>query len=242
MTSGPPTGSTRDPEPVPERRWRGTYVVGGYVVGLLAGSLAESIWVGAHHGNTNSLGAVVSGTVGLWVGLLGAALLASRHQGTANLGADFGLRFRWSDPGVGAVAGVLCQYGLAFLVYLPVRSNSGIMHQVEAPAQHITGLAHGPGVVVLVLVLVVGAPVVEELFFRGLLMSALRARIGSAGAVLVSAVLFGLAHFEPLQFPVLALFGVLLGVLTLRTGRLGPNICAHAAFNAVAVYALLSSR
>ena len=88
----------------------------------------------------------------------------------------------------------------------------------------------------------VGAPVIEELFFRGLLLRALKARIGSVGAVIASGVLFGLAHFEPLQLPVLALFGVVLGMVALRTGRLGPGICAHAAFNSLAVYSLLSSR
>lgn len=241
MSSGPPTRPSGGPD-LPPPRWRLADVAVGYLVGLVVGSLVESAWIGAHHGNADSLGALVSGTVGLWVGLLGAALWASRTLGTSSLRADFGLRFAWIDPGVGALAGVAAQYVLPAIVYLPVRTDTRIMNQVGAPAQHITGLAHGPGVILLVLVLVVGAPVVEELFFRGLLLSALRARIGSVGAVLISAVLFGLAHFEPLQFPVLALFGVLLGVLALRTGRLGPNICAHAAFNALAVYALLSNR
>ncbi|MHB1853573.1 MAG: CPBP family intramembrane glutamic endopeptidase, partial [Acidimicrobiales bacterium] len=132
------------------------------------------------------------------------------------------------------------------LVVVAAYQASGVsqktINNLGQPAQTITGLAHGWGDVVLVLVVVVGAPVVEELFFRGLLLRSLQARIGSVGAVIVSGLLFGLAHFEPLQLPVLALFGVVLGVLALRTGRLGPGICAHAAFNSLAVYTLLSSR
>jgi uncharacterized protein len=57
-----------------------------------------------------------------------------------------------------------------------------------------------------------------------------------------SSVVFGLAHFEPLQLPALILFGVVLGVLAQRTGRLGPGIVAHATFNAVTVLSLTLSR
>ena len=222
-------------------RWLSDAAI-GYVVGFLVAAMAESAWAGAHGNRTDSLGAVVAGTVGLWVGLAGAPMWASRLSGSGSLVEDFGLRFRPFDPVVGAVAGVGSQYVLDYVVYLPVQSNRRLIHEVGQPAQHITGLAHGAGVALLVAVVVVGAPVVEELFFRGLLLRALAGRIGRPGAVGVSAVLFGLVHFEPLQLPVLVLFGVVLGLLAVRTGRLGPSICAHAAFNAVAVYSLLSQR
>jgi membrane protease YdiL (CAAX protease family) len=215
----------------------------GYLAGLVVAVLVQGVWLSSHENDANSLGALVSGTVGLWVGLAGAPLVASRRQGSGSLRADFGLRFAWWDPLAGAVAGVLAQDVLGLVVYLPFRSDRRLMNEVGQPAQHVTGLAHGPvGVLVLVLVLVVGAPVVEELFFRGLLLSALRHRLGAWWGAVLSSILFGLAHFEPLQFPVLALFGLVLAALKLRTGRLGPNICAHAAFNALAVYSLLSSR
>lgn len=211
----------------------------GFLVGLIVAVLAQSAWIGAHHGRSDSLGALLSGTIGLWVGLAGAPLWTSRTSGHSSLRRDFGLRLGIIDIPLGALVGVAAQYGLSYVVYLPWRSNARFMRQVSQPAQHIAGLAHGGGVILLVLVLVVGAPVVEELFFRGLLLKALRERIGPAGAVLASAGLFGLAHFEPRQLPVLALFGVVLGLLALRTGRLGASICAHAAFNALAVYSLL---
>ncbi|HET6810373.1 MAG TPA: CPBP family intramembrane glutamic endopeptidase [Acidimicrobiales bacterium] len=216
--------------------------VAGYLVGLFVSVLAESAWAGAHGNRTDSLGALVTGTVGLWVGLAGAPLWVSRTSGSGSPVADFGLRLGLPDPVIGAAAGVVSQYYLVKVVYLPFQSNRRLIHEVGQPAQHITGLAHGAGVALLVAVVIVGAPLAEELFFRGLLLRALRARIGTPGAVGVSALAFGLAHFEPLQLPVLVLFGVVLGVLAVRTGRLGPSICAHAAFNAVAVYSILSQR
>ena len=51
--------------------------------------------------------------------------------------------------------------------------------------------------------------------------------------------MFALAHFEAVQFAGLAVFGVVLGVLAWRTGRLAPGIGAHAAFNAAAVIAVV---
>jgi len=212
------------------------------VLGLVVAALVEGAWLSSHGNNSNSLGAVVSGTVGLWVGLAGAPIWASRLSGSGSLVADFGLRFRPLDVVVGAGAGVASQYGLDYLVYLPVQSNRRLIHEVGQPAQHLAGLAHGWGDALLVAVVVVGAPLAEELFFRGLLLRAVGFRFGNVAAVIVSAVAFGLAHFEPLQMPVLVLFGVVLGVLAVRSGRLGPSICAHAAFNAVAVYSLLSQR
>ena len=57
-----------------------------------------------------------------------------------------------------------------------------------------------------------------------------------------SAVAFGLAHFEVLQFPALFALGIVLGAVAVRTGRLGPGMFAHATFNAVVVIALAVTR
>jgi hypothetical protein len=127
------------------------------------------------------------------------------------------------------------------LIYLPFRHvDRSLTQQLGQPAQRETAAAHSSGsVVVIFLFLAVGAPLVEELFFRGLLLRSLLERTRPALAIPVSAVLFGLAHFEALQFGGLAVFGLVLGVLAWRTGRLGPSIGAHAAFNAAAVAALV---
>ena len=237
MSTGPPAGHPA--------RWSLGLPFFGFAAGLVVALMAESFWISAHHGDTNSLGVVVCSAVGLWVGLGGSALYASRTQGTGRLQTDFGLRFGPFDPLLGGPIGVAAQYVLGLLVVVAYQA-SGVsqktINNLGQPARQVTGLAHGWGDVILVLVVVIGAPVVEELFFRGLLLRALQARFGSAPAVVVSGLLFGLAHFEPLQLPVLAGFGIVLGVVALRTGRLGPGICAHAAFNALAVYSILSSR
>jgi membrane protease YdiL (CAAX protease family) len=47
-------------------------------------------------------------------------------------------------------------------------------------------------------------------------------------------------HFEPYDLPALIGFGAIAAVLTVRTGRLGPAIWAHVAFNITAVVGLLA--
>jgi membrane protease YdiL (CAAX protease family) len=102
---------------------------------------------------------------------------------------------------------------------------------------------------VLAVLVCVGSPFVEELFFRGLLLRALLGsfqelgrRLGPAVSIVVTALVFALVHFEALQFLGLAGFGVVLGILAWRTGRLGPSIVAHMAFNTVTIIAIVVTR
>ena len=92
----------------------------------------------------------------------------------------------------------------------------------------------------------VGAPFFEEVFFRGVLLRALARLFGRWGgwvgptlAIVISGVLFGLAHAESLQLLGLAVFGVVLGAVSYRTGRLGMNVVAHASFNILALSAVV---
>jgi membrane protease YdiL (CAAX protease family) len=84
--------------------------------------------------------------------------------------------------------------------------------------------------------LVIG-PMVEELFYRGLLQGELRKRMG-AWAVPVQAVAFGFAHFRSLSPPDLlavasaTVVGLVLGWGVHRWRRLLPAILAHALVNA----------
>ena len=86
---------------------------------------------------------------------------------------------------------------------------------------------------------VVVAPVAEELFFRGFFYRALRSRYGILGAALIDGLLFGAIHWdftgEGLEIlPPLALLGLIFCLVYERTGSLFPVIGLHALNNAVA--------
>jgi membrane protease YdiL (CAAX protease family) len=236
--------------PASGNRWGLGEAVLGFAAGLLLSAVAAAIAekaTGYHPSSSAPIPVAVTAAdvAGLWIGLVGAALLASRTRGQGDLGRDFGWgRGRWWDLPAGAAIGVACQYALIPLLYLPFEHlDRHLSHQLSQPVRHDTAAAHTPGsVAVLLLFLALGAPLVEELFFRGLLLRALLGRTPVPVAVVASALLFALAHFEAAQFAGLAAFGIVLAVLAWRTGRLTLGIGAHAAFNAVALFSVVHLR
>jgi membrane protease YdiL (CAAX protease family) len=186
---------------------------------------------------------IVSTLLGLWAGFFGAAWLSSFKRGTNRFTRDLGLRFRWLDL-IGIPIGVAGQF-LVALMYIPISHHVHNFNQrFDAPSQRLTGSAHGSSFAVIAVLTVVGAPFFEELFFRGVLLRSLARLFGTVGrwvgptlAIVITGVIFGLAHAESLQLLGLATFGIILSAVSYRTGRLGMNMVAHASFNLVAVAA-----
>jgi uncharacterized protein len=92
----------------------------------------------------------------------------------------------------------------------------------------------------LVLVVVSMGPLVEELLFRGVLLSALLQRWHVGWAVTLSALAFALTHLPGLQYqwyalPGLALLALVLAWLRLRSGSIWPAVMAHGVNNLLAV-------
>jgi membrane protease YdiL (CAAX protease family) len=215
----------------------------GFLLSAAAAGVAEELTNYRSSSNAPLPVAVTAADVsGLWLGLIGAVIYASRSRGSGSVVRDFGFKVgTWWDLPLGAAVGLACQYGVIPLVYLPFRHvDRSLTQQLGQPAQRDTAAAHGSvSIAILLLFIAVGAPVVEELFFRGLLLRSLLQRTRPFVAIPISAVIFGLAHFEALQFAGLSIFGLALGVLVWRTRRLGPSIGAHVAFNAAAVATLV---
>ena len=100
-----------------------------------------------------------------------------------------------------------------------------------------------PALIVVIISAVLVAPVVEELFFRGLMLRAAMRRFSFWPSAVVTSTLFGLAHAPQVETGVGALvltvnigvFGVLQCMLVRRTGRLGPAMIVHGVRNALAV-------
>jgi uncharacterized protein len=227
-------------------------------LGFLGGQVLAAVFVtaaAAADGRLHSLTAIgklsepptwyiLSTLLGLWAGFFGSAWLATGIRGTHSFARDLGLRFRWLDL-IGIPIGVAGQI-LVALMYIPISQHVHDFNQrFDAPSQRLTGGSHGTGYVIVAIFTVVGAPFFEELFFRGVLLRALARLFGTVGgwvgpalAIVITGVLFGLAHAESLQLLGLATFGVILSFVSYRTGRLGMNMVAHASFNLVAIIAI----
>ena len=177
-----------------------------------------------------------------WLGFGLYPWVATRLQGNGPK-IDLGFTLRLSDLGWGIGGGIAATV-LAGLVasvteriFGPFDSAAGnAIENVDAPRW----------VLYTALVLaVVGAPLIEELCFRGLAFAAIakwadaRRLPAVPWATVGSAFLFGAIHLEPVRFPLLFVIGLVLSYLRARTGRVGASVVAHAFNNLIAVSSLL---
>lgn len=217
----------------------------GYAAAVAVAALVSATLIGLDRpgGRTTQL---VLSQLGLWSGLIGAVVVVSRRRGTRSVVQDFVFRFRWIDVGfglAGAIAGRLVS--IAFVAPIPRPS-----HRIDEVDRSVLGSnITGWGWLVVIGIVCVGAPLVEELFFRGLVQTRLVERLGPASGIAIASVLFGAAHLTAWNGPETFLYawavaggGLVLGLLRYLTGRLGPAVVAHALFNAqaVALIALLN--
>ncbi len=223
----------------------GGFVLGQAVATVLMGLAAA---VAGYPGGLTALAHAVrspwwastASLVGLWCGF-GVAIVAARRAGGLQPWPD-----QWRPRAADAwylVVGVVAQFAV-ILAYRPFH-----VRHLGRPATRLFGATSGASFVLLAVLTTVGAPLIEEWFFRGVLLRGLRdllgrlrGRLAASLAVILSAVAFALAHGEPTQFAGLAALGVVLAVVALRTRRLVPSALTHLSFNAVAVGALVAQR
>jgi hypothetical protein len=227
------TPHSSDPWPQPTERsrtWTIRYAVAAFVITLggdvLLGELLRHVF-GVHL------------KVGVGVLIVDATLLASLFPLARGRGlslSDVGVRAAPSMRSLGLVLLVLLAYALAAGGYTALF----IGHSARHSADVLSGVRHLGTVltVVTVVAVAVSAPVVEEIFFRGLLYRSLRNRLSVPWAALIGGALFGLVHifgYPLITVPIKALFGILACLLYERTGSLLPGIAVHSFVDASAI-------
>ncbi|MFN8017744.1 MAG: type II CAAX endopeptidase family protein [Acidimicrobiales bacterium] len=228
-----------------EPRWGLGDAIGGWLLAYAA-ALVWGVVLFAATGTTSSkdlsLAMLAIGNVPLWAGFIGTAVWAGNTKGNGWV-QDFRVHLRAWDVPLGIAAGVAAQFILVPLVSMPVLWLSGqTAKDLEAPAREMADKATGAGgVVLLVLIVGVMAPFAEELFFRGLVLRSMERRWAPWIALVASSAVFGATHFEPLQFAGLTAAGLVFGLLAQRTGRVGPAMVAHLAFNLSSIAVLLAA-
>ena len=170
--------------------------------------------------------------------------VAVRYRGSV---AALGLRSRrgGQDVAIGGVLGALMflmiRFGVAPAVVLAWQVLTG--HPPDAPNQ-LPFQFGAVEIVIGTIVIVLAAPIGEEIFYRGFLFGSLRGRIGLWGAAVVSALLFGLSHAGDglVLVPLLAVFGLGQAFLYERRGSLAAPMAAHGVFNVVGYTWILLDR
>jgi CAAX protease family protein len=229
---------------LPGSVWTFPDVIALFFGGLLGSVLALSIAVASNGGGEiEGVALLAVSSAGQAITQLAMLLYLSRSRGTASWDLDFGLRFQASDL-LGLVYGVFLQLGVVIFVQLPLM---WLLNIEDPPVQDVAEIADeasslGARVVVFLVVVVV-APLTEELLYRGVLLSRLRRGFSAHYAVAIAAAVFAGIHLlDPdtaFIVPGLFVIGLVLGYQALHTGRIGLAISTHAGVNLLAAVFLL---
>lgn len=155
---------------------------------------------------------------------------------------DWGFKIDRSDLSTGVAAALVA----IVIVPIVITITSAVVGLEDPSDARNTGFlreAEGsPWLIVLILGTVIGAPVVEELFYRGLVQRSLERFGGRVVGVLGSTVLFAIPHLvgggaRPtiVLWVTIGAVGLVFGTLAAVTRRLGASIVAHMVFNSTTV-------
>lgn len=187
----------------------------------------------------------IVGLIGGWIGMVGYLVLISRRKGLRSLRRDFGFDFKALDPLIGFGIGIatLIASGIVRVVVAQLFSEPA-----GTNAERIFGSAENNHLALLVLAMMagIGAPIVEELFFRGLTLRAIDKRFGTVAGIIGSSIVFALLHWQPGSFGStvslvsgILVYGLFFGVAARYFRRLGPSTFAHMTINTLASAFLL---
>jgi membrane protease YdiL (CAAX protease family) len=230
----------------PRKPWGFWKVLGGVVLALLVSSVVPVVLTVVYLAITEGagfrptperLGASQFGLAG-WIGTLGALALCwsmARRIGDGRPGAVLGVErvtfptlLKWCGAAV-----VLCTAGDGLLLLL----GRPIVHESML---EMYGMADSK--LLLLLVVNVQAPMMEEVMMRGFFLEGLRhTKVGTRGAVALSALLWAGLHiqYDLVGIGTLLVVGLVLGVARLRTGSILPTIAMHAVNNVWSTVELL---
>ncbi|KAA3635335.1 MAG: CPBP family intramembrane metalloprotease [Armatimonadetes bacterium] len=237
----PPSGYlpvARDLVPSGRMFW---WTVGAFFAGVLGANLIGIFFVAANADLTDPIPFTVV-FVGQSAGSFFLIWMFSQRAASGSLQADVGLRLSLSDWW-GLPAGMGLQVVAAFATYPLIR----LMFPDGAPEQGVAGIAEGTETsmeIILIFVSVaVLAPIVEEIIYRGMLLSWLHRFMGKWPAIVLSAAVFAGIHLidwnARAAIPGLFLIGIVLGWAALKRGDLSLAIPLHAGVNLLAAFLLV---
>ncbi|HET7053157.1 MAG TPA: type II CAAX endopeptidase family protein [Solirubrobacterales bacterium] len=215
----------------PYATWGVQMAIGGVLIALGAGIVMGVPAVIVDHPSNGNLSDAANAVVQLAtaLGFLLVPLVIATRWGESSVGVALGrLGVRGFRPG--ALKWMLAAVG-AYLVFAALYAGIfGSPHQ-EDIAESFGALP------VQILLIVIAAPISEEVCFRGMLFGGLRTRMPRLAAALISALVFGGLHALTgvTAVPPLIFFGFLLALLYEKTGSIVPGILLHMLNNSIAL-------
>ena len=143
----------------------------------------------------------------------------------------FGM-FEWSTLSLGC--------GLLIVSYIVILGHNALLTLlgVDTQGDQILQLfAALDSPIWFILVGVIFAPIVEELFFRGFLFQGFRQKYGWVNGAFLSSAIFGVAHLDPVALIPTFILGFLLAYMYHRSNTVWPSIILHVLVNAMGLFA-----
>jgi hypothetical protein len=160
---------------------------------------------------------------------------------------DFGIAMRWRDLAIGLACGgtaiglgVLVNLLLSRFVFSGVGSGTGSSSGING----LTQLSDGRTIwlALFALFAFIGAPITEELLFRGALWGALESfKINRYVVLVLVTLVFAYGHQEPQATLALFCQGLAIGTARMITGRISSSMVAHATNNLIPALILFSA-
>lgn len=185
-----------------------------------------------------SSGGTVLSLITLWLGMLTGVFYAAKAYKPLGFKKLIAWKFNKWDPVIGVLfTGVFLLISIAITQIFSGFFTS--FQDKELGNTSVATSAQGGWQVLIILGVCIGAPIIEEIFFRGLLLKVAVEKFKPFLAVIVSSLMFGLMHVQPTIeasiFTVASttIVGIGLAILRLVSKRLGPAVWAHIIFNTV---------
>ena len=166
----PATNATRFTVGVAVFAWLLAYVAALPLQGILISITGH----GGEKSDSWPISLTVLSVLCLWIPFVVALVVVSRRWGQDQFSRDFKVHLRWVDL-AGLPIGIASQLLLVPLIYWPLQRiwpDAFSSDEIEQRARELWDKAHGGWIVVLVVVVALGAPIIEELVYRGLILQA----------------------------------------------------------------------
>lgn len=223
------------------------FPLAAYVLAIVLGAIASAAF--RPHTRLGELAFATVANVALDAIVVVGAILAGREIAARYGGwaATFGLlRPRWKDVAIAlASIGIIMAARIALSVVIVALGGASKLREAQNLKPN-SGHVDAGLIVLLIVVAVIGAPILEEFVFRGLLLRTFMQRWSFWPAALLSSAIFAVGHTYEVSTLVGAIILALnVGIIGLvhcgvvrYTGRLAPAMMSHAAVNLIAVVVL----
>ncbi len=230
--------ATDRPTPPAPGFWHPLEAIPVFVVAVVGGILLAAPALAVHSCVVQTIWAALAGEVAFAL----AVLLWVRYVNHAPLSSLGAPREPLKDVGLGVGGGLLLLLGAGVALTLVKLIVFVFIGRMPAEPQQVDACVRGTSVLALAPVVVLAAPIGEELFFRGFLYNGLRRRLSVLPSLLIASAAFGLVHIHPLLIPPLFVVGVGLALIYERRKSLLASMTAHATFNLIGVITIFVSR